>query len=309
MVESIAATAGGRGSAHVENEPARERGVSDSRVSASGSGSGSGPAWAAAPARVPAVALAPAPALALAPAPDPALAPVAAARRTSSCARPATGWCLAGPWRRRRAASRPCPALCLGLTLCDTDHRRGRADRRLLARTTAAAATAAEHADPRWLDPPAWPSGDHAARPATQRTGRGAGGRSGPFAPGVSGVTRPCLTALFTPASWPSPQPSPVGLPQLPHGVGWRVHFSSIFIYVHTAISLTCVVKPKPPKVSADSVALALRAYLGAAQARVRAGQGSAHELLWQPGTEPIALSAPASPAPRPVRWVAGRAA
>ena len=158
------------------------------------------------------------------------------------------------------------------MTLSDTDHRRGRADRRLLARTTAAAATAAEHADPRWLDPPAWPSGDHAAaRPATQRTGRGAGGRSGPFAPGVSGVTRPCLTALFTPASWPSPQPSPVGLPQLPHGVGWRVHFSSIFIYVHTAISLTCVVKPKPPKVSADSVALALRAYLGAAQARVRA--------------------------------------
>ena len=178
MVESIAATAGGGGSAPAANEPARERGVSDSRVSASGSGSGSGPAWAAAPARVLALALAPAPALALAPAPDPALAPVAAARRTSSCARPATGWCLAGPWRRRRAASRPCPALCLGLTLSDTDHRRGRADRRLLARTTAAAAAAAEHADPRWLDPPAWPSGDHAAaRPATQRTGRGAGGR------------------------------------------------------------------------------------------------------------------------------------
>ena len=84
---------------------------------------------------------------------------------------------MAGPWRRRRAASRPCPALCLGLTLSDTDHQRGRADRRLLARTTAAAAAAAEHADPRWLDPPAWPSGDHAARPATQRTGRGAGGR------------------------------------------------------------------------------------------------------------------------------------
>ena len=45
MVESIAATAGGGGSAPAANEPARERGVSDSRVSASGSGSGSGPAW------------------------------------------------------------------------------------------------------------------------------------------------------------------------------------------------------------------------------------------------------------------------
>ena len=47
----------------------------------------------------------------------------------------------------------------------------------------------------------------------------------------------------------------------------------------------------------------------GAARwARVRAGQGLARELLWQP-VSPSRCLRQRPPAPRPVRWVAGRAA